>query len=602
MLLVDGRYMHKTNIVYTGIDINEIRNLDEKNSSYLVDFYLWFRFRGDIDADNIEFTNYGTDRMDSGDKLELDDPIDEKVVDGITYRVYRVKADFKEKFRFDDYPFDLQRLAVRFRHANLTRDNLIYVVDVVGMRDTIAQEVISNWQESNVFETISDWEVKEVRFFQDILRNDSTLGNPKFFDSDSDLKYSRFNAVIDIKRDRVSFAIKNLLPLLFFVVLSYLLLFLPFDQISVEAVSGTLLEIVFFHLSLLEGLPEGIGYVVALDYGFYIIYGLIGLELLLVVIGNKPGIRENQAAIYRLIIIGRIVFPTILLISAIAFFYQYGNLNLFTKEANQNLMNLNSKPLVSNADLVDEARNQDRVTLTFGSWRTDDELQMSKILAAFKARYPNINIKFLPVQTKLYNKVLEDRLKASTAPDIFYLRSFSFSQRLFDTRELAILTDLPGLKENYTSEVLEPWTTEQGNIYGVPVMAVSHGIYYNLDLFEQLNLEIPQNWAELLSVAQILKDNGYIPFANGSADSWAAAELMLMNLAPNYLGGREGRLEYLNGSRCFNDSHVIAAFKAIADLRPFLPDNQKNVSYYDSQQLFIQGEPAQKCRLLEPIN
>lgn len=35
ILLVDGRYMHKTNIVYTGIDINEIRNLDEKNSSYL---------------------------------------------------------------------------------------------------------------------------------------------------------------------------------------------------------------------------------------------------------------------------------------------------------------------------------------------------------------------------------------------------------------------------------------------------------------------------------------------------------------------------------------------------------------------------------------
>ena len=327
ILFVDGKYMHKTNIVYTGIDINEIRNLDEKTSSYLVDFYLWFRYQGDIDADNIEFTNYGTDRMDSGDKLELDDPIQESEIDGVNYRVYRVKADFKEKFRFDNYPFDSQELAVRFRHLNLTREDLIYVVDLVGMRDTIAQEVINNWEKSKVFETISDWKVKRVDFFPSVTINDSTLGNPKFFGLDTSLEYSRFNTVIQIKRDIVSFSIKNLLPLLFFVAVSYLLLFLPFENISIEAVSGTLLAIVFFHLSLLDSLPEGIGYVVALDYGFYVIYALIGLELLLVVIGNKPEIRNDKIAINRLIVAGRIVFPIILAISAIALIASYGVLS-----------------------------------------------------------------------------------------------------------------------------------------------------------------------------------------------------------------------------------------------------------------------------------
>ena len=323
ILSINGKYRHKTNIVYTGIDINEIRNLDEKTSSYLVDFYLWFRYRGDIDADNIEFTNYGTDRMDSGDKLELDDPIQESNIDGTNYRLYRVKADFKEKFRFDDYPFDRQELAVRFRHPNLTRDNLIYVIDEVGMRDTVTEEVIENWHQSKVFETISDWKVIEVDFFSNVLVNDSTLGNPRFFDLDTNLEYSRFNTVIDIKRDIVSFSIKNLLPLLFFVGISYLLLFLPFESISIEAVSGTLLAIVFFHLSLLDTLPEGIGYVVALDYGFYVVYALIGLELLLVVIGNKPEIKNNKLAIKRLITIGRIVFPVIIAASAIALFLNY---------------------------------------------------------------------------------------------------------------------------------------------------------------------------------------------------------------------------------------------------------------------------------------
>ncbi|MEL6581370.1 MAG: ABC transporter substrate-binding protein [Cyanobacteria bacterium J06621_12] len=324
ILLIDGKYRYRTNIVYTGIDINEIRNLDEKTSSYLVDFYLWFRFQGDVDADNIEFINYGTDRMDSGEKLELDEPIDQEEVDGVKYRVYRVKADFQEEFWFHDYPFDRQKLAVKFRHANQTRENLIYVVDVVGMRDTVAQEVLENWRQGKVFDTISDWKVREVSFFPDTQTNDSTLGNPRLFNTDSILQYSRFNAVIGIKRDTINFSIKNLLPLLFFIALSYLLLYLPLEAISVEAVSGTLLAIVFFHLSLLEGLPEGIGYVVALDYAFYIIYALIILELLLVVVGNKPEIRTNKLAVKRLILTARIVFPAILLISAIALFARYG--------------------------------------------------------------------------------------------------------------------------------------------------------------------------------------------------------------------------------------------------------------------------------------
>ena len=332
ILEVDGKYRHRTDIVYTGIDINEIRNLDEKTSSYLVDFYLWFRFRGDIDADNIEFTNYGTSRMDSGDKLELDEAIDSDEVDGIKYRVYRVKADFQEEFWFNNYPFDRQKLTVRFRHANQTRDNIIYVVDIVGMRDTVAKDVLNNWKESSVFDTISDWKVTEVNFFPDTQINDSTLGNPRLFNAESTLKYSRFNAVIGIKRDTISFSIKNLLPLLFFIALSYLLLYLPFDAISVEAVSGTLLAIVFFHLSLLEGLPEGIGYVVALDYAFYVIYALIVLELLLVVIGNKPEIRNNEKTIKSLILAARIIFPTILLISTAILFARYGNLSLFAEK------------------------------------------------------------------------------------------------------------------------------------------------------------------------------------------------------------------------------------------------------------------------------
>ncbi len=63
-----------------------------------------------------------------------------------------------------------------------------------------------------------------------------------------------------------------------------------------------------------------------------------------------------------------------------------------------------------------------------------------------------------------------------------------------------------------------PWATDDGNPYGVPFIATSHGIYYNVDAFKTPNLAVPTTWQELLDVAKIIHDAGIIPFANASGD------------------------------------------------------------------------------------
>lgn len=175
---------------------------------------------------------------------------------------------------------------------------------------------------------------------------------------------------------------------------------------------------------------------------------------------------------------------------------------------------------------------------------------------------------------------------------MFYLRSFSFSRQLFEEGYLESLENLPELKNNFITKNHAPWATEKGELYGVPLFAVSHGIYYNVDLFKQLNLKVPTTWEKLLKTAQTIKDAGYFPFANGSGSKWTIADIVFMNLAPNFIGGRKGRLKYLSGERCFNDEHAVAAFQAVADIAPFLPEGQATLGYYESQQLFLQGKAA----------
>ncbi|HRE49368.1 MAG TPA: extracellular solute-binding protein [Aggregatilineales bacterium] len=232
------------------------------------------------------------------------------------------------------------------------------------------------------------------------------------------------------------------------------------------------------------------------------------------------------------------------------------------------------------------------VTLTLGSWRIDDTAQIREILDVFNKANPGIVVKFDPTNPPDYNATLRTQLEGGTGPDLFYLRSFATSQQLFKEGHIASLKDLEVLKTAFDPASLVPWSSAEGEPYGVPIMAVSHGVYYNQDLFAELNIAVPTSWADLMTAAQTIKDAGKIPFANATGESWTIAEIVLMNIAPTFIGGREGRMEYLEGKRCFNDADAVSVFAAVGSLAPFLPAGQQALKYSDSLQLFLQGEAA----------
>jgi raffinose/stachyose/melibiose transport system substrate-binding protein len=233
----------------------------------------------------------------------------------------------------------------------------------------------------------------------------------------------------------------------------------------------------------------------------------------------------------------------------------------------------------------------DPVTLTLGSWRVDDVEQVNRLLDAFHQSHPDIRIRFNPTNPPDYNAVLRTQLTGGTGPDLMYVRSFKVGQDLFAEGYLEPLTGLEGLEENYSEGSLAAWGLD-GVSFAVPFMAVSHGIYYNLDLFNKHGLEVPKTWEELLEVAQTLQEAGVIPFSNGSKDEWDMNEIVFMNLLPNFIGGREARLQYEKGEVPFNDEKMVAAFGALQDIAPYLPAGQEGVSYYDAQQLFLLGRAA----------
>lgn len=234
----------------------------------------------------------------------------------------------------------------------------------------------------------------------------------------------------------------------------------------------------------------------------------------------------------------------------------------------------------------------EKVTLVMGSWRADDVEQMTGFLAEYTKTHPNVVIEFKPTNPPDYNATLRLQLTSGTGPDLMYARSYATGIQLFKDGFFADVSGTPGLKENFTEGSRAPWSTEDGVSFAIPFVAVSHGVYYNKDIFSKLGLSVPATWDEFLSVCAKIKAAGIIPVANSLGDEWDIAEVVFMNIAPDFIGGREGRLAYESGKRPWNDPNMVAAFQAMKDLVPFLPEGFEALTYNDSNALFATGKAA----------
>ena len=229
--------------------------------------------------------------------------------------------------------------------------------------------------------------------------------------------------------------------------------------------------------------------------------------------------------------------------------------------------------------------------LTFGSWRTDDVAKWTNIIAAFNKTNPNIKVKFDPTTPADYNATLRLQLDNGNGPDLFYARSFAVGKDLFKAGYELDLTSLPFIKNNYTPTSTAAFS-DNGKVFALPAAAVSHGIYYNVDLFKKHGIAVPKTWPQLIAAADKLKKAGVTPFGNGLAGNWDMLEVVLMNILPATVGGAEGRMAYESGKRKLNDASIVAAFQQLKDLAPYLPKGFEAVTDNDATSLFELGKVA----------
>ena len=232
--------------------------------------------------------------------------------------------------------------------------------------------------------------------------------------------------------------------------------------------------------------------------------------------------------------------------------------------------------------------------LVIESWRSDDlEIWQDKIIPAFNAAHPDIEVTFSPTAPREYNAALNARLEGGTAGDLITCRPFDASLQLFQQGHLADINGMDGL-ENFPEFALAAWQTDDGAAtFCVPMASVIHGFMYNKEAFAELGIEIPTTEEEFFAALDKIKEDGtYVPLSMGSADQWEAATMGYTNVGPNYWKGEEGRLALISGNAKLTDEPFVDTFRNLARWSDYMPPGYEAQSYPDSQNMFTLGRAA----------
>jgi branched-chain amino acid transport system substrate-binding protein len=169
VIRIGNRYLYRTNVVYTGIELKEIPELDVKAGIADLEFAIWFRYQGDLDADRIEFLN-------AVEPIELGEPVASELVGDLNYRLYYIKGRFQLDF-LPSKRFGQHIAGISFANEQLGKNRLMYVADTMSMRQNADLSLAEQLKFDRVLSPESGWKITEAILFQDTILKESQ-GNP----------------------------------------------------------------------------------------------------------------------------------------------------------------------------------------------------------------------------------------------------------------------------------------------------------------------------------------------------------------------------------------------------------------------------------------
>lgn len=178
------------------------------------------------------------------------------------------------------------------------------------------------------------------------------------------------------------------------------------------------------------------------------------------------------------------------------------------------------------------------------------------LVERFNEAHDDVNIVYEDVLTGAFtenNQKVRIALENEAGPDVLGGVDVGANLRaLVSTGQVRDLTEYyraSGLIERIPPNLLAQVTIE-GRIYAIPQNMESVGIFYNKDVFAELELAPPATWEEYIDVLEAVKDAGYYGYTMGLAGGWPSALMASMFM---YSSAGSEYIDVLSGTQPWTD-------------------------------------------------
>ncbi|TXC89894.1 extracellular solute-binding protein [Metabacillus litoralis] len=190
---------------------------------------------------------------------------------------------------------------------------------------------------------------------------------------------------------------------------------------------------------------------------------------------------------------------------------------------------------------------------------------VKNIISDYEKENEGIKIETEILSPDQYREKLKILASSNELPDIGMTWSDGFIKPYVEGDMLAPLDDvvegnlkdafIPGVKESYAVD---------GKTYGLPLELNISYVFYNKEIFEKYNLEVPQTFSEYKNVVKTLADNGVVPATVGAKDGWPAS-FWFMYMADR-IGGSTILTDVIQGKAKMDDPSIVKAAEEVQNL------------------------------------
>lgn len=216
-------------------------------------------------------------------------------------------------------------------------------------------------------------------------------------------------------------------------------------------------------------------------------------------------------------------------------------------------------------------------------------------LREYEASHPGIKFDISASQNQEYKEKIKIVVGGDDTPDIFFSWVGDFTER-FIREDLVVdlkpyLDADPAWKDSLIESQIEQYTNADGMVYGIPFRLDCKMFFYNMDIFEENNLEAPATWTEFIELNETIKELGYTPIGYGNQEPWSASHY-IGTLNQIFVPDEIRNKDYNPKTGEFTDPGYVQALEYYQQLLPFMTPNPNGVRPDMGRAQFVMGDAA----------